>query len=132
MKLLIRFTYFIGMLNPTFATMDVATFNQLPSTTNPVEVYNRLSKRASPDVLPVALMTIYKQDKVVALQHIAATNGIQTGYDGCTGSARAHRNKMQASARRRRRMCEEDDVQGPPDKKSNFDPDETPKREKKP
>ena len=69
---------------------------------------------------------------MAALQHIAATNGLQTGYDGCTGSARAHRNKMQASARRRRRMCEEDDAQGPPDKKSNFDPDETPKREKKP
>ena len=83
------------MLNPCFATMEVATFNELPSTTNPVEVYNRLSKRATPDALPVALMTIYKQDKVASLQHIAATNGLQTGYDDCSESARSHRNKTQ-------------------------------------
>ena len=59
--------------------MEVATFNELPSTTNPVEVYNRLAKHATPDALPVALMTIYKQDKVASLQHIAATNGYRLG-----------------------------------------------------
>lgn len=58
--------------------MSEEQFHKLPSTTNAVESHIRLSKTGKPEILRVAMLTTYKVDMAMALEHMAAREGIQT------------------------------------------------------
>ena len=49
-------------------------FHRLSNSTNTVESYNQLCKGPTPDVLSVAMMTIYKLDMAATLRHLAVTS----------------------------------------------------------
>ena len=108
------------MLSSAFSKMKSSTFLKLPNSTNAVESYNRLSKRALPDTLGVAMMTTYQLDMAAALQHLAVTKGMSVAYEQQTPEARNSRASAQKRARAKRRCNEIDDAQGPPDKKCDF------------
>ena len=94
-------------------------FGKAPSTTNAVELHNRVSKGTSPDILSVAMMTTYKVDMSAALEHLASSQGIPTSYDELTPAARAKRSKTANKARSRKRAGNTDS-DGPPDKHRDF------------
>lgn len=50
------------MLSPCFAKVDAVTFAKLPTSTNAVESFNRVSKEKRPDVLKVVMMHTYRLD----------------------------------------------------------------------
>lgn len=89
------------MLSHHFSNMSEEEFQQLPSTTNAVESHNRLSKTGKPEMLRVAMLTTYKVDMAMALEHMAAREGILTG-------------------RKQPHKREHDDDEGPPDKNDDF------------
>ena len=110
-----------GMLSSATSSMDPVSFASLPSSTNAVESLHRATKQKHPDVLKVALMTVYKVDMASALEHIAAKKQIPTSYERLTPDVRAARSKTakRANAKRMREKADDDD-DGPPDKRSNF------------
>ena len=69
------------MLSHHFSTMSEEHFQKLPSTTNAVESHNRLSKIGKPEILRVAMLTTYKVDMAMALEHMAAKEGIFTALE---------------------------------------------------
>ena len=93
------------MLSRHFSTMSEEQFQELPSTTNAVESHNRLSKTGKPEILRVAMLTTYKVDMAMALEHMAARQGIQTSY-----------HTPSKSKKKRERSSDE----GPPDKNDDF------------
>ena len=94
-------------------------FAEIPSDTNVVKSHNRISKGTPPDVLKVALMTMYKVDMAAALEHLAQSRDISTSYESLTPEARSSRITAANKARSRKRARGEDG-DGPPDKKSHF------------
>ena len=97
----------------------LALFDKIPDTTNAVESPNRCSKGSSPDILKVALMSTYKIDMVAALEHLAKSKGIATGYEDMSIASRATRTKVSNKARYKKRATS-DDAEGPPDKHQDF------------
>ena len=96
-------------------------FRRYLATQTLVESHNRISKgtSGSPDFLKVALMTTYKVDMAVALEHLAQSHGISTTYESLTPEARSRCTAAANKAHSRKRArCEDGD--GPPDKKSHF------------
>lgn len=96
-------------------------FATVPDSTNAVESNNRYSKGSKPDILKVALMSTYKVDMVAALEHLAASQGIQTAYEDLNLEARAKRSEAankRWERKRARNFLEEDD--GPADKKKHL------------
>jgi hypothetical protein len=69
------------MLNQHFAVMSEDQFMSLPDTTNAVESHNRLSKADKLELFRVSMLTTYKIDMAVTLEHMARSDGIQTSYD---------------------------------------------------
>ena len=109
------------MLSPVHASMDRSRFASLPSTTNAVEAYNRISKSSrGPEALQVALLTLYKKDMVVVLRALAEKGCIPTSYEDQTPAARAGRVKVVNAARRRRFESRDDDAREPPDRNSDY------------
>ena len=88
-------------------------------TTNAVESHNRLSKSTTVDPLDVAMLSTYKTDMVAALRHLASLRGLKTTYEDLSEAERLKRSTRANKTRRKRRG--EDDGDGPPDKKKNFD-----------
>ena len=109
------------MLSCAACSMDTSTFSSLPSSTNAVESLHRTAKGKHPDVLKVALMSVYKTDMASALEHIAATKNIPTSFERLTPTVRAQRAITAHKARAKRmRDINDDNSDGPPDKRSDF------------
>ena len=99
--------------------MDPSTFSSLPSSTNAVESLHRVAKGKYPDVLKVALMSVYKTDMASALEHLAASKNIPTSFERLTPAVRAQR-AISTHKARAKRMRENESSDGPPDKHSDF------------
>ena len=85
----------IGMLSPHFSDMSEEQFCNLPMTTNAVESHNRLSKIDKPEILRVAMLTTYKIDMSVALEHMARCDGMQTSYEDTNEEAKGRKGRKQ-------------------------------------
>ena len=112
------------MLSPCYSTMSPTLFQELPSSTNAVESYNRFGRPTHRQPLKLAMLTTYKEDMAKAFQIIACRNGVSTDYNSPSEAARSKRSAKQSMARRKRlRMDDnEDDAKGPPDttKKNQY------------
>ena len=106
------------MLSSAACSMDTYTFSSLPSNTNAVESLHHMAKGKRPDVLKVALMSVYKTYMASALEHLAATKNIPTSFERLTPAVRA----IVAHKARAKRMRDSnsDNGDGPPDKRSDF------------
>ncbi len=108
------------MLSPCFAKMDTATFSKLPTSTNAVESFNRVSKEDKPDVLKVAMMHTYKLDMAAALEGMALQKKVPTAYEDMSPAGREKRAKAQSRARIKRFRGSNDSNDCPPDKKRDL------------
>lgn len=115
--------YPLGMLSACYSSMDCEQFQKLPNSTNAVESHNRFGKSTHPQSLKVAMMATYREDMAKSLQIIAQRDGLPTEYYSMSESARSQRSAQQKQARKKRLRTEYvDDAEGPPDKRSNFNP----------
>ena len=79
-------------------------------------------------------LSTYKDDMAKTLEVMARQQGLSTTYDKLSPTVTGHKSKQQSAARRKRiRIVDEDDTDGPPDTKKKFQ-GETPKksRDKRP
>ena len=116
----LHLSFALEMLCAACAVMTVEQFNKLPTSTNAVEAYNRLSKGPSQDSLEVAMMATYKADMAAALRHIAHTKGITVSYESLSPTSRKKRTQT-ANKGRAKRRAREDDGEGPPDKRRHLE-----------
>ena len=116
------------MLTSATCVMDPALFESIPHDTNAVEAYHRFSKGKAMEPLQVALMTVYKEDKLAALQYLASCKGISTTYNDKTPAGRKKRADKANASRSRKRAREAGYEDGPPDKSSQWV--NTPRRKK--
>lgn len=110
----------IGMLSPCYSTMSSELFEELPSSTNAVESYNRFGRPAQRQPLKLAMMTTYKEDMAKTLEIMARRKSLSTNYDSPSLANRSKRSAQQCKARRKRLRTTEDDAKGPPDTKKSF------------
>ena len=94
--------------------MSEEQFRKLPTTTNAVESHNRLSKTEYPEILRVAMLSTYKIDMSVALEHMAKSKGMATSYEDTNAEAKKRR-------KRKIKSDEDGNDEGPPDKKKHFE-----------
>ena len=109
----------LKMLSKAFSTMEEDIWKQCPSSTNGVECRNKECKSDTPQCLKLAMIKVYKVDKVACLKHIAAEKGSVLSYRSRTEEAR----RMEALAKQKQRMkCIPDKTSqyGPPDRVDNF------------
>ena len=102
----------LGMLCKACSSMSPEEFASLPRSTNAVESHNRLSKGTTVDPLDVAMTDM--------VRHLASLRGLKTTYEDLSEAERLKRSTRANKSRRKRRRGE-DDGDGPPDKKKNFD-----------
>ena len=102
------------MLSGMFSKMGSSLFASLPTSTNAVEAYNRISKSSTPEPLNIAMLMTYKEDMLAALKHLACLKGIFTSYEDWSLEAQKKRVSKQNEAHRKRRAREDDDAEGPP------------------
>lgn len=107
------------MLSHHISAMDEEQFKQLPTSMNAVESHNRLSKAYKPEILRVAMLTTYKVDMAMALEHMVRNEGMPTSYDDTSEEARVKSTKAANKARDKRRL-EDDEDDGPPDRNQHF------------
>ena len=99
------------MLSCHFSAMTKEQFTALPNTTNAVESHNRLSKTTHPEILKVAMLTTYKVDMSVTLEHMAKLAGMKTSYEDT--------NEERKLTRKRKFKSNQND-DGLPDKRQHF------------
>ncbi len=112
------------MLSHHFSDMSEEQFLKLPKTTNAVESHNRLSKVDKPEILRIAMLTTYKVDMSVALEHMARCEGMKTSYEDTNEERKEKKPKVASrtrTARGKRRMESNDTDEGPPDKSTHFE-----------
>ena len=68
------------MLSKSFSKMDEDVWKSCPSTTNAVERRNKDCKSDTPQCLKLAMIKVYKVDKVAWLKDIAAEDGVSLSY----------------------------------------------------
>ena len=100
------------MLTANHSVMNKDIFDRLPTTTNAVESHNRLSKNGKPDILRVAMMSMYKIDMSNVLEYLARMQGISTSYVDTT--------KPTATKRKCKVLADNEEEDGPPDKHRDF------------
>ena len=66
----------LKMLTEVFTSMDITIWRKCPTTANAVERKNKDCKCDNPGNLKLAMMKVYKLDKVASLKHIAAEQNI--------------------------------------------------------
>ena len=101
--------------------MEEDIWKRCPSTTNAVERRNRECKSDTPQCLKLAMIKVYKVDKVACLKHIAAEEGTVLSYRSRTEESR----RMEALAKQKQRMKyvpDKTSQYGPPDHADNFSP----------
>ena len=111
----------LKMLSEVFTSMDAAVWSKCPTTTNAVERKNMDYKSDNPGSLRLAMIKVYKLDKVACLKHIAAELNVSLSYRSHSEEARL------ADAQRKRKQRQKTlsviKLQfEPPDKLSNFAP----------
>ena len=67
------------------------------------------------------MMATYKTDMATALRHIDHTKGITVSYESLSPTSRKKRTQTANKARAKRRAREEDDSEGPPDKRRHLE-----------
>ena len=97
-------------------------FNQLSSLAHNVKGRTSAPKSDKPEILSVAMLTTYKVDMAMTLEHMARSEGMPTTYDDTSKEAKAKEAKKVAKARAKRRL-EEGEEDGPPDKHQHFQSD---------
>ena len=85
----------IGMLSPCYSTMSSKLFEDLPSSTNAVESYNRFGRPAQCQPLKLAMLTTYKEDMVKTLEIMAHRKGLSTNYGSPSLVNRSKRSAQQ-------------------------------------
>ena len=110
------------MLSPCYSSMTAELFQQLPSSTNAVESYNRFGRPTHRQPLKLAMLTTYKEDMAKSMQIIACRNGLSIDYESPSVASRTKRSSKQCMARRKRLRLDDtiDDAKGPPDTKKTF------------
>ena len=109
----------LKMLSKSFSNMEDNIWEQCPSSTNAVEQRNRDCKSDTPQCLKLAMMKVYKVDKVACLKHIAAEENIILSYRYRSEEAR----RMTALKKREYRnklIPDKESEYGPPDRVDNF------------
>ena len=66
------------------------------------------------------MLTTYKVDMAMALEHMARSQGMLTSYDDTSEEARVKRAKTAVKTHTKRRLEEEEEDDGPPDKHQHF------------
>ena len=108
------------MLCRPFKDMNDDDWDKAPRDTNGVERINGLSKTSgSIPSLYVAMETLYKKDKAMLLQHIAAARHCSVSYR----SEQENRKREGAKTRKRKTIISQDSCAqyGPPDKSYHLD-----------
>ena len=111
----------LKMLSKSFSNMDDDIWEQCPSSTNAVERRNRDCKSDTPQCLKLALIKVYKVDKVACLRHIAAKEGIVLSYRSRSEETRRATALKKREYRKKITPDKESDY-GPPDRIDNFVP----------
>ena len=70
----------LTMLCKVFSSMDGEVWDRCPSTTNAVERKNKDCKTDNPSSFKLAMIKVYKLDKIAALRHIGAEENISLSY----------------------------------------------------
>jgi len=72
--------YHLKMLCKCWSDMDSSTWKKCPSTTNAIERINLASK--SPHAISImhAMVNVYRMDKAMVMEHLAATEGTSLSY----------------------------------------------------
>ena len=113
----------LQMLAKPFTKMSQHNWDRAPRNTNGVERINGLSKTtgSSPPPLYVAMQSLYEKDKVFAVQHLAATEGLKISYRDISEEARRAQTAAKAEARKKKHSLPDGESQfGPPDKAQHF------------
>ena len=109
----------LKMLSQIFSDMSSSVWNKCPSSTNAVERKNKDCK-SDKAPLKLAMISVYKLDKLACFKHMAAEEGTSISYRRKTEEAR----KANAEARQRQRMKvgkpDHNAEHGPPDRVTNF------------
>ena len=112
----------LKMLCKPFTDIEGSDWDRAPKDTNAVEGMNRLSKiPGSIPPLYTAMEVLYKKDKALTLQYIAAANKCKTSYRSSLEQER--RESAQCKKGKRKRGADKSASFGPPDKACNFDQD---------
>lgn len=110
----------LRMLSKCFSLMEEDTWKRCPSTTNAVERRNKDCKGDTPGHLKLAMIKVYKIDKVACLKHMAAEKGVSLSYRSRTEDAR----RMSAAKKQQQRLNKvvpDKNLQfGPPDRNDTF------------
>ena len=81
-----------------FTMMEQDVWSKCPATTNAVERKNKDCTSDTPQCIKLAMISVYKVDKVVCLKHIAAEEGVSLSYRSRSEEAR------RTSARRKQKQ----------------------------
>lgn len=109
-----------GMLSSCFCTMNSDLFENIPSTTNAVESYNRFGKSTQRQPLKIAMMATYREDMARCLEIMASRKGYTTTYECQSNCSRKKRASQHNKARQKRLRRDCDDPECPPDTKRKF------------
>ena len=112
----------LKMLSKVFSPMDSAVWERCPSTTNAVERKNKDCKTENPSSLKMAMIKVYKLDKIACLKHIAAQKNISLSYRSRTNEARSEEAQRKRKQRQKTIPLDKTAQFGPPDRSSNFYP----------
>ena len=91
------------MLSGVYSKMGTDTFSKMPTSTNAVEAYQRVSKSGRTEPLNVAMLGTYKYDMAATLEHVAQQKGFSTSYEDMSVDAQRQRAQKQNLACRKRR-----------------------------
>ena len=108
------------MLCKVFSSMDGEVWDRCPSTTNAVERKSKDCKTDHPSSLKLAMVKVYKLDKIAALRHIAAEGNISVSYRSCSDDARLEESQRKRRQRQKAISSDKSAQYGPPDRSSNF------------
>ena len=100
--------------------MDEDVWKKCPSSTNAVERKNKDCKSDSPQCLKLAMIKVYKVDKVACLKHIAAEEGVILSYRSRTEDSRRMAAKKKSLQRKQKIIPDRAAQFGPPDRSDNF------------
>ena len=109
----------LKMLSKSFSMMEDSIWERCPSSTNAVERTNKDCKSDTPQCLKLAMIKVYKVDKVACLKHMAAEDGIVLSYRSKNEEARRMTAKKKQEYRKRSFPDKESEY-GPPDRTDNF------------
>ena len=88
----------------TFTMIEQDVWSKCPATTNAVECKNKDCTSDTLQSIKLAMISVYKVDKVVCLKHIVAEEGVSLSYHLRSEEARTSARKKQKQ-RARPRFC---------------------------